>query len=387
MQLTGSGAMQVTSLQARSTPGVYQRFLLTPNCEYRIFLVGKKRTSPQGTVHLWIGDPQKETIYLSKESLKQDKMTTIIFTFYNNTRKFLHVGALFDKVQQGDQFTLMKLTMTKCREGVTSSRGEPPVLNSKEQRESHEVLKKLYDKTWAEIICIIEQSTATTLAPLWYEILDNEYCKTVRDVIYYDGAAIPYKEPEDFHKAIDFSRSPVLKGIADFEPNAVIEPGAGWGKNLYYLFTRDSSTEIDYYGLELCEQGLNAMTSVMKYCPEYKLEAMKFDFEEPKFKLKRRYDRLLCFTMWSVKEITYLKKMFFYLLLDTAEHIMGIHLEPIGWQITGRGESHSYFNRNLFSILQELESEKRIKITEVRPNMIGIFSRVNAASLLIWEKI
>ncbi len=451
---SSSSILQVTSLQNKSTPGVYYRCTLNSNCEYIVKLIGIKQTTDKGTVHLWIGDIQKETIYLSKESLLEDKLTTILFRFYNNNRTILHVGALFDKPTNGDVFKLYTLTIMKLKNNVTSAKGIPPNLNSIQQRKTNKILKATYNKCWKNVLSIVTRFTnnnktvstnnnincgttssinynktssktdgtncsttgstncstidcttgsttgsttdstidSTTiimndLKHIWYILLRFEYKDTYRNFIFLDGVRILYKHERMFHRAIKYSRMPIIDSIKSFKPEAVLEAGAGWGKNIYYCFMHGVPTTIDYYGLELTNTGLRTMEAMLQYAPQYKLYPKKFDFDSPKFNLNTNYDRILLFTMWSIKEITWLNKMFFYMLLDTASHVMGIHLEPIGWQIKNTGQVYEYYNRNLYSLLLELQDEGRIHIVQKSVDMIGFFSKVNTASMLIWEKL
>ena len=96
--------------------------------------------------------------------------------------------------------------------------------------------------------------------------------------------------------------------------------------------------------------------------------------------------------MWSIKEVTYLNKMFFYKLLDMEGEMHGLHLEPIGWQISGdelmeNMMEHLHYNKNMYRLLKELEEEGRIEIMEIMLDYIGFFSKINTATLIRWKKI
>lgn len=439
-----SGNLLISSLRNGSTPGVIQRCTVNPTGTYNIVAIGLTKSIP---VRLWIGDYAKNTLYLSKDSFNSDEnysiqgnvsmyekrdYTTLQVVYKNPGHKCIYIGALFDHdVRVGDQMILNKLSITllspqnKLCAMATEQQPAAP-LNSQEQKYTQMKIEKAYEKYWMTISTLL--SGEDSLMQLWHKIVDFEYKETRRTCFYYENdQRIEYTgDPQQFYQAIYFSREPLLKTIEEYTPDIVVELGAGWGKNLFFCYLFNKTPITTYYGLELTQGGVNVMYDIYnRFCsvgcnqntaqststqfnsvqvtpaqPHFaqqitaqphsvataNLIAAIFDLEMPNYDmLPKRTRRMLVCSFWSIKEVTYLNKMVLYKLFDMADEIIGVHLEPIGWQISGKGEPYTHFNRNFYPILLELQAEKRIEMLEIRIDMIGFFSQPNTGTLIIWK--
>jgi hypothetical protein len=387
------GGVRVISLQNRSTPGVRQKYILEDNCSYRIVLTGIKNQK-RGKVQLWIGDQKRETLYLSKDSLDYERISTLDIVFNNHTKIKVHIGALFGDdgtLQIGDSFTIYRLSIKKIERAVSATQVED--FKTEHNEKAQEIIKKLYDNSWKTMTTFIEKHLRPdiypTLESLWYRIVEYEYKDTVRDFIHYPSETVPYQNNEQFVKAIQFSRQPILDKVREEQFDAVMEFGAGWGKNIFYCLSQ-IELQTDWYCLEPCRSGLKLFENLRDRfsLSKNRLNAGFFDFNDPQMPKNRTYRSVFIFTMWSIKEITYLNKMFFYKLLETYENIEAIHIEPVGWQISSEHQvaPKDFYNRNLCELLFDLESEGRIEITDIQERFIGFFSVANTASLISWRK-
>ncbi len=375
-------ALKIISLQRRSTPGIYKEFFLPAKGTYQLTARGWN-SERGGAVHLWIGDYQRETLYWSKDVLHINKSTTLSIYFNNGAHQHVMIGLLFDEPDLHDFFILMELKI------ITVKRGQANVyqlrkISQADRNKINHTIEYCYDKYWRKIIQMIGSNQFGTLKDLWWQIVQFEFQGQINPTMLVNGERIVC----NIVKGHTISRTPILQLIKKFKPDAVAELGSGWGKNLFYLFLNGAPhNKIDYHALELTEGGLRANTLVAQFLQgPYRLNITPFDFENPHFPFEHRYQRLLVFTMWSLKEITHINKMFFYKLLDQAECIVGAHLEPIGWQISNTSvtKKHSYLNSNLYTLLLELANEGRIIIDKIRLDFFGFTAR-NCATLIVWR--
>lgn len=136
-----------------------------------------------------------------------------------------------------------------------------------------------------------------------------------------------------------------------------------------------------------------------KFFCESKLNIFHFDYNNSDIFFKRlnqkKYNKILFLTFWSIEQITYLNNKLFNNMLNCADNITCIHIEPVGWQISSnsimkenKNGTKSYYNKNLYKKLTELANLNKINISNIILDMFNPSSQINSCGTLIeWKKI
>lgn len=270
-------------------------------------------------------------------------------------------------------------------------------------------VKNSYEEYWNTIYKIIKKNRKKSLKTLWLIITCHELhlskelrtnTKFSKKVVYKYGKKYPINTIKEIQDNYDFSLKPFLNLMNTNKFECVIEFGSGWGRNLFYYFLHNVPTTIDYYAFELTQCGVNSTNLLKRKITNYNLFTDTFDINSSEIKLNKEYDNILVSTFHSIEQITVVNPDFFDKILKLNSNVTGIHVEPIGWQIDDETKlkynqsdrktltkpSDYYYNTNLFSVLQKLEQENRIKIKRIEIDFFNFFT-ANCGTLLIWEKI
>lgn len=182
------------------------------------------------------------------------------------------------------------------------------------------------------------------------------------------------------------------------ETSAVIELGAGWGRNLFNLYLSGAITRhTTLYVLEYAQSAREAAALISSVAPELAFAANAFDYHNPDYSMIAPTSApAVLATVHSVEQIPYLKADVFLKLIERRPNLSAVHLEPIGWQLPPRylngrmpcsspeyAQTNDY-NRNFWDVLCELEKGNVIEILEVRGDAVGLNPR-NPATLIRWR--
>jgi hypothetical protein len=178
----------------------------------------------------------------------------------------------------------------------------------------------------------------------------------------------------------------------------VIELGSGWGHYLFKLWISGAPKDARYYACELTSVGRECAALLGSIEPDLKLQAVPFDYRRPEYGQIARGRKTVVYTSHSIEQVQTLGPDVITGLLDTADRVEGLHLEPVGWQVRRQrkeklpafSEQHEArcrkyeYNENLWTLLLALAAEGRIEITACVPDIIGV--PYNPSTLIRWSK-
>jgi hypothetical protein len=182
------------------------------------------------------------------------------------------------------------------------------------------------------------------------------------------------------------------------DTDAVIELGAGWGRNLFLLHLSGRiPAKTALYALEFAETARLAGTLVANAVPAVPFKALPFDYHAPDYSSIPASDApTVVASIHSAEQIPMMSRDVFMKLIARRPNLTGIHLEPVSFQIPAdrRGfrtaqtsaayaEQHDY-NRNLWTLLTTLESDGVLKIEDVVTDVLGLNPK-NPATLIRWR--
>ena len=187
-----------------------------------------------------------------------------------------------------------------------------------------------------------------------------------------------------------------LRNICREDASTYIDLGSGWGWRLLDMWTTGMiGVDARMYSMEYTRVGRECNELLLGLAPEVPMTVHPFDFYNPDYEpLPRGLGRIAAFSVYSIYHVPALKPDMFVQLLNMAEDIDCVLLEPIGFQIRddedGIGSSLAHaqrndFNKNLWSVLKELEASGGIEIVEAVPDIVGRNPK-NALSMVHWRK-
>jgi SAM-dependent methyltransferase len=197
------------------------------------------------------------------------------------------------------------------------------------------------------------------------------------------------------------SRNYTIDIMTNIKYDLILVLGSGYGRNIfYYLYNyKYLFSGIDIISGEITKNGIEIQEYIKnKYFKEEKIKILKFDYNNSTefFKnIENKYKNILVLTFSSIQEITYINDIFFENLLNLhCEKLKCINIEPIGWQITSNSLMkentngyRSYYNKNLFQKIKELEKNNKILINNVIVDFFNYDIVESCCSLVEWEKI
>jgi len=179
------------------------------------------------------------------------------------------------------------------------------------------------------------------------------------------------------------------------KPEAVVELGSGYGRNLIELFYRGGPSGIPYYAGEFTESGTAFADTLGSLSADLPIVPFRFDHNDPDLSIVNESSFVVFFTCHSIEQVTKLRPDYFKILADQATRVMGIHFEPFGFQIPGsnteldnvqkRYFENNNWNMNLYDVLQASAESGEINLKHVSKNSVSSTDRGNPTSLIVWE--
>jgi hypothetical protein len=256
-----------------------------------------------------------------------------------------------------------------------------------------------YNNTWYKVKNIIENIITTNGI---FDICDisyrNESDYPINKIIYNNKYIDIKNNFAEIIKYFSLSRVHVIEELNNAKHDVIIELGSGWGRNIFH-YLLNYNIDIDIISGEYTEFGVKCQEMIKnKYFPNKSLFIDYFDYNNSgKFfdNIKNKYKNPLIISFWSVEQITFLNNSFIDNLLNIADNMTCIHLEPVGWQINDNVsfmKEHkygyrSYYNKNLYSKLKEYENNMLLKIDDIKINHFNFDSNETCGTLIKWKKI
>jgi hypothetical protein len=187
-----------------------------------------------------------------------------------------------------------------------------------------------------------------------------------------------------------------LLGACRPDTDSVVELGAGDGMNLFSFWLATGPRDASYLALEITGIGRLCTQLLARLEPAMRVSAYRFDYYAPDYTAVPEGQRhMLVFTHGSIEQIGELPRDALAGLLERADAVSGVHLEPVGWQLPGAendplAQTHRErclrlgYNHNLWPLLSELERDGRIRIVRVRAHVSGKVK--HPTTLIEWHK-
>lgn len=181
------------------------------------------------------------------------------------------------------------------------------------------------------------------------------------------------------------------------DDTVLVDLGSGWGRIstlLKYKFPQLSviSAEISKAG-RLCTEHISDQFGLGISPIEFNYLDWSVLFDHLK---KRHAKNLVFFSNHSAEQVPYLNIQMFEDFLRLDGKIKFIHIEPVGWQMSGDAEVVKYsqaperglgerggYNKNLLLIIQELRRRGLVEIDRMIPNYLAFETIRNSGSLII----
>jgi len=222
----------------------------------------------------------------------------------------------------------------------------------------------------------------------------------VNNIIYDDKIININNEKSQKIYYFEKSRQYIIDIMNKDKYDLVIELGSGYGRNIFYYLKQYDTlfNNIEIISGEYTPEGCETQRHIKDlYFTNSNINIHRFDYnssEEFFNKIKTKYNNILILTFWSIEQITYINDNFFNNLLNiSCNKLKCINIEPIGWQISENSIMkeningyRSYYNKNLYSKLKELENKNIIKINNIIINYFNYDEPQSCGSLIEWEK-
>jgi hypothetical protein len=171
--------------------------------------------------------------------------------------------------------------------------------------------------------------------------------------------------------------------------DSIVELGCGWGRNLFYFL--HSGICRGAVGGEYTPEGLK-LGELIKDQFNLPIEFHYFDFKHPGQEFLKKVENKVVFTHNSIEQVNFLPKDT-VLSLAAASPKVVIHFEPVYeyrdkvsllhflWK---RYTEMNDYNRNLATVLRELEKEGKIEIIFEQIHYLGL-NAFNPGSIIAWR--
>jgi hypothetical protein len=213
------------------------------------------------------------------------------------------------------------------------------------------IQKTVYEESWGNTVAKVEALLAEqctldaavgslTTAPLAEGLLpvsitNNPLRYDLADFVPVPGKKLvamdgQYRLVDQVH--VDWQLIDALQQLLSPDVDAVVEFGAGWGRNLANLLLRTQNRTPDYIACEQSESGRYCFERLFERSEGASHECYPFDFYAPDFKMLDDRRHILAFTCAAIEQAALLPPAFLSDLLDAADSVTLVFYEPVGWQ-------------------------------------------------------
>lgn len=259
---------------------------------------------------------------------------------------------------------------------------------------------KNYTNQWNNIFNLVGKINIQEYEPYYITFVELQKRLITKPYYLKSGIQTPLNDYSMFTSAFDYSRKPLLDIIETKKYESIVELGSGFGRNIYYYASKLLDKNYNFYMGEYTQGGISAANLIKdKFFKNKKIKINHFDYNNSdtffeQLKMEKKHNSILFSTFWSIEQITVLKKEVIENMLSLSNNISCIHIEPIGWQISEKSimkedktDFRKYYNKNLYSILKELENENKIKIDEIKLDFFNFGDPESCGTLIKWTKI
>jgi SAM-dependent methyltransferase len=120
-----------------------------------------------------------------------------------------------------------------------------------------------------------------------------------------------------------------LQEIGDVD--CIVELGCGYGRNLFELFDHGGQ-KTTYFGGELTDSGCALGDTLSLFMKDQNITFHKFDHTAPDLSWLPSCNRIFFYTVHSIEQVHQISVDFFKCLAKASQDVIGMHLEPFGFQ-------------------------------------------------------
>ncbi len=259
-------------------------------------------------------------------------------------------------------------------------------LSSGKRTKKH--IQKEYGQKWEKINNLINKNKNKTLEPFLHCAFRNHFPS---NLLIHINEKFFYVRTNKM--LWDYIYKIIAEHIDPYIPKnkTIVELGAGWGRNLFRFFSDGIADRI--VGAEFTKEGVAAGRKIAE---KYNVPGAfyHFDYNNPNKKLLPELKDTVVFTHNSIEQIPCLKSAFIEFLIQAKPAVI-IHFEPVYEYRTKNTLHHllwkrytelNDYNRNLLTLLKEMEKRKKIKIVKEEPHLLGL-NAFNPGSFIIWKTL
>jgi hypothetical protein len=177
--------------------------------------------------------------------------------------------------------------------------------------------------------------------------------------------------------------------------DCIVELGCGYGHNLFEIYFGGGPRK-PYYGGELTLAGQALGTELTALNPELNFDFFSFDHIAPNLNWLPPNKKVFFMTVHSIEQVQKIDIEFFRCLTAAAPEVIGLHLEPFGFQIdpelgpATKKQAEVFkvyeWNQNFYAVLNQAQDEGLLTIDYVETELFFPADPVNATSVAIWHK-
>jgi len=180
--------------------------------------------------------------------------------------------------------------------------------------------------------------------------------------------------------------------------DVIAEFGCGSGRNLFELYDELADPDIRYVGGEFATSGIELAREIARHHEAHdRFTFAAFDHTRPDLSLIGPARRALVMTVHSIEQVHRLPLDYFHQLAAAAPEVVGIHIEPFGFQVNAalglatRHQTQHFakrrWNGNLHHALRRAEADGVIAVDRLDLECFLPEDAANPSSLAIWRRI
>lgn len=148
-----------------------------------------------------------------------------------------------------------------------------------------------------------------------------------------------------------------LANVVTPATQAVVELGAGWGRNLAAIALRLGRSDLAFIGGEQSASGQACITRLMGVENRFNGVGRPFDFYDADLEFLSGFNEVTVFTHAAIEQIAFLPANFIDRVLRAAPRVRLLLFEPFGWQ-ANRALARNILHRSVSAMMQERDPSK-----------------------------
>lgn len=243
---------------------------------------------------------------------------------------------------------------------------------------------------WPAIAAIVEEILAAEAAPTLSRVVHLADAAEIR-------AARSAVDPAGDRGvlSLDLTRQVVVDAAlaAARDADLIIEVGSGWGCNVLRCWLAGGPAGALYCAAELTEAGRGVADRLAALEPALSFRSLPVHLGRCDLSAVAGVRRAVVFTCHSIEQVPNLPAATILEMASLADEVVGIHLEPVGWQ-EGRGPSpdaarryaeRNDYNRDLVHMLRSLHERRAIAIESLSVPALPWANPASAGCLIRWS--